>query len=247
MQIAPFLGGAIADPNESARHFLEEPGEILTRHGWAHIAARFSHGGGSSRSKITLRRRIRRHAKARADDQRALHAAGCRHAIRNALQAFPDGVARFVIQPAHGALDGHAARDLILRLAALDHGQADHAAHQRVHAARDDGLRRDNRMARGQHRVACQMRQGCMAGMAIENQFNARTGGHHRAVMNGNGAGRQARPIMPAKNPVHREAREKPIGNHGPRTTAAFFRRLKHQMHRTGPALIVQQHPRRAQ
>ena len=112
------------------------------------------------------------------------------------------------MKPAYRAPYGNAARHLVLRFPALDHGQADHAAHQRVHVARDDGLRRDNRMARGQHRVACQMRQRGMAGMAIENQFNARPGGHHRAVMNGNGTGGEPRPVMPAENPVHREARE---------------------------------------
>jgi hypothetical protein len=41
VQTAPFLSGAIADPNESARHFLEELGEILARHGWAHIAVSY--------------------------------------------------------------------------------------------------------------------------------------------------------------------------------------------------------------
>ena len=52
---------------------------------------------------------------------------------------------------------------------------------------------------------------------------------------------------MPAENPVHREAREKPIGNHGPRATTAFFGRLEHQMHSTSPAFVFQQHPGRTQ
>ena len=176
-----------------------------------------------------------------------MHAEGRGDALRDARQAFLDRRLVLVAQPARGALQRDARGDLVLRLAALDHRDAHHPARQRVEVARHDGLDRHDRMPRRDHGVAREVRQRRVPGMAVEDDLEARARRHHGAVMHGDGPRRQARPVVPAEDALHREALEQPVGDHVARAAAAFLGRLEDQPHRAGPVRVVQQHARRAQ
>ena len=102
-------------------------------------------------------------------------------------------------------------------------------------------------MAQPQHGVARHMRQRRMARMPLKSDIKPGAGRHHRPLMHRHRAHRQARPIVPAKDAVHRETLEQPIGNHRPRAATPLLRRLEHQLHRAGPGGVIQQQLGRAQ
>ena len=102
-------------------------------------------------------------------------------------------------------------------------------------------------MRRGHHRVARQMRQGGVAGTALDAELDASARGHHGAVVHRDGAGFEARPVVVAEDPLHREALEQAVGDHALRAAAAFLGRLEHEVHRAGPRRVLLQQRRGAE
>ncbi|MGY4458816.1 hypothetical protein ACVWYI_002776 [Bradyrhizobium sp. LB13.1] len=75
-----------------------------------------------------------------------------------------------------------------------------------------------------------------MSGMAVDRDADAATGGHDDAVMDRDGAGGKARPVVKAEHPFHRKAVEQPGRDHRARAAKTFFRRLEDEVDRAAPA-----------
>ena len=142
---------------------------------------------------------------------------------------------------AHGAAHHHAPRDLVRRHPALDRAHGDDGGLQRIDVAGDDRLQRHQQVARRHHRVAGEMGQRGVAGMAVDRDGDARAGRHHRPVMHRDGARIEPRPVVEAEDALHREAVEQAVREHGARPAAALLGGLEDEMHGARPARIARQ------
>ena len=122
----------------------------------------------------------------------------------SATRRMPLSIASPVSSESQRAVPFSTARsgDLVLRRAGLGHRHADHAGLHRVDVARHDRLQGDDAMPGAEHRVARQVRQRGMAGMALEGDLEARAGGHHRRAH----APQRSRPRAPASCASRRSA-----------------------------------------
>ena len=75
------------------------------------------------------------------------------------------------------------------------------------------------------------MRQGGVAALALDGDFEFVAGGHDRASTDRELAHRHARPVVQTKHRIHREFLEQAVLDHFAGTAAALFRRLKNQHH----------------
>ena len=76
MQLPPAIGRAIADPDEGARDFVQEPGKILARHRRRHIAPHRGHRARGQRRQIALGGAVGGHRHAATETQRTLDPEG---------------------------------------------------------------------------------------------------------------------------------------------------------------------------
>ena len=142
---------------------------------------------------------------------------------------------------AEGAADAGLVGDLILRFAGREGAGGDHGGLQRVDVAGHDGVERDDEVGDALHRVGGEMRHGGVAGFALHCDGEITGGGHHGAVMDHDGAGFQARPVMVAEHALAGELLEQAVLHHGGGAAETFLGRLEDQVDRAGPAGIIQQ------
>ena len=102
-------------------------------------------------------------------------------------------------------------------------------------------------MRRRHHGIAREVRQGRVPAMALDLEDQAVAGRHHRAVVHRDSTRLQPRPVVVAKNALHRETLEQPIGDHAFGAAAALFGRLKHELDGAGPGRIPVEQRRRPQ
>ena len=133
---------------------------------------------------------------------------------------------------AHGALQLATVGDDIGGFACMDHGDGDHAGINRFEVAAHDGLERLHHLAGNWHWVQPQVRQRCMAALALDGNLELVAGSHHWPRAHGKFADRAARPVVHAKHRLHREFLKQAVLDHLARTTTAFFGRLEDQVNR---------------
>jgi hypothetical protein len=84
--------------------------------------------------------------------------------------------------------------------------------------------------------IARQMRHAGVAGIALDGDRDAPAGRHHRAVVDRDRAGGEARPVVEAEDPAHRKALEQAGRDHRARAAIAFLGGLEDEIDRAAPA-----------
>ncbi len=133
------------------------------------------------------------------------------------------------------------------RFAGIDHRHRNDTGIDRLLVAADDGLERLNHLAGHRNRVDAVVRQGRMAALAGDPDFELVARGHHRTGAHGELPYLITRPVVHAEHRFHRKLVEQAILDHLARATAALFGRLENQVDRTIEVAVLRQMLRRRQ
>ena len=126
----------------------------------------------------------------------------------------------------------------------LSHRQ--HRRIKRIDATADYALQRLNQRSPSQQRVATLLWHRGMRAVTAYLNIELIGAGHHRAVMDGELAGRQTWPVMHAEHRIDWKLIEQALFDHHPRTAIGFFGRLEDKHHRAIEIRLCRQVLRRA-
>ena len=126
-------------------------------------------------------------------------------------------------------------------------GDGDDCGVERVERAADHGLQGLHQGRARDQRIARLLRHGGVAALAREDDVELIGAGHHRAVVHGELASGQARPVVHAEHRFHGKALEQTLLDHYPRAAVGFLRGLKDEDHRADEVAATREFCRRAQ
>ena len=91
------------------------------------------------------------------------------------------------------------------------------------------------------------MWHGGVAGVAVDDDVDARAGGHDGAGVDHDGAGVEAGPVVVAEDALHGEAFEQAVLQHGLGAAAAFFGGLEDKLDGASPGGVLHEQCRGAE